>query len=150
MKELIYQDLPIDQREEAIFAESFEQIDLYEYERVLSDLDIQERQGTFAEIHIEWQKVEAEKAAAMAVFNKRLAEIKTRSANVLEEIRDRRTVEVGTVYRIADPTFARIRTYNRHGEEITSRPMNRDERETFGADGTFARRQPEHVAALAN
>jgi len=98
-------------------------VDGYYYQKILSDEDVQEQEQFFAETHIDLVRIEAEKAVAMAEFNRRIKEKKVVAEKALQRIHARREEVTETVYVITDDNGTKQGTYNNRGELIGERPL---------------------------
>lgn len=123
MDKLILQNQDDLQRIRSLEALATDIVDGYYYQKVLTDEDVQEQEQYFAELHIELSRIEAEKAAAVALFNKRIKEKKTLADKALNLINDRREEVTETVYVIISEDGSSQGTYNQRGELVAEKPL---------------------------
>ena len=123
MDKLIFQNQDDLQRIRSLEALATDIVDGYYYQKVLTDEDVQEQEQHFAELHIELARIEAEKAAAVALFNKRIKEKKTLADKALHLINDRREEVTETVYVIISEDGSSQGTYNQRGELVAEKPL---------------------------
>lgn len=128
MQSLIFQDQDNLQRIRYLESNAADIVDDFFYERVLTDEDIAEEQAKFSELHIEIGRIEAEKAAAVAVFNADIKKRKLAAERALMLVKTKRQEVRETVYLIRDEEDNKIGTYNMHGELISEHPMQKTER----------------------
>lgn len=123
MDKLIFQNQDDLQRIRSLEALATDIVDGYYYQKVLSDEDVQEQEQYFAELHIELARIESEKAAEMAEFNRRIKEKKVLAEKALRLINDRREEVTETVYVIISEDGSSQGTYNQRGELVAEKPL---------------------------
>lgn len=103
----------------------------YRYEKIMSEEDIAEERETFADLSIDLQRLEIEKAELVADMNKRIKEKREAAKVSLALIRTGRMEVVETVYLIADPNERKVGTFNQWGTLISERTMKKAEMLNF-------------------
>lgn len=128
MDSLIFQDLDQLSRIRILESNAADIVDGFSYDRVLNEEDVADEQAKFSNLHIEMVRIEAEKAAAVALWNAELKKRRTLAEQSLQLIKTKRQEVLETVYVIRDEVENKVGTYNMHGELITERPMRKTER----------------------
>ena len=99
----------------------------YRYERTLSPEELDEERQTFADLSIDLQRLEIEKAELVAQLNAKIKEKRNEATKSLTLIRTGRMEVVENVYLIADPGNKMIGTFNQYGTLISERQMRKSE-----------------------
>lgn len=101
----------------------------YEYQRTLTDEEIENERIEFADTSIKIEQILEEKERVMADINARLKVEKEKAKTALRLIRVGRMDVVETVYLVKDESEGKIGTYTQNGTLISERKMKGTERQ---------------------
>lgn len=127
MEQILFQDLDTIERIVTLESNADDIIEGYTYDRVLTDEEISDLETDFAALHIEMDRLVAEKKEWLEMKNAEIKAKQKAAAATMKMIRTRREEVTETVYVLSDEKS--IGTYNHRGELVSSKPKRGGDRQ---------------------